>query len=198
MNFLAHLYFADNYQESILGNLLGDFVNGSIARLEAEYGKEIAKGIKQHRLIDKYTITHTAFKSCKQLLFHKHRHFSAIIVDVLFDHYLTIHWPKFSEVSLDNFINNIHAQLSNVDKSPFPERFQRFLYFFVKLDILHSYTILAGVHTALKRIDKRFSRPTTLTQAESDLIFHYHDMEKHFLCFFKDLCLYLKNLVISQ
>ena len=58
MNYLAHLYLAEDTPESIIGNLLGDFVKGSAIN---DYSEGIKAGIKLHRKIDLFTDSHIFF-----------------------------------------------------------------------------------------------------------------------------------------
>ena len=46
MNYLAHLFLSEGTPESLIGNLLGDFVKGSAVNV---YPEEIIKGIDLHR-----------------------------------------------------------------------------------------------------------------------------------------------------
>ena len=55
MNYLAHLYLADDSPESIIGNLLGDFLKGQGTE---GYSDEIKKGIRLHKSVDTYTDSH--------------------------------------------------------------------------------------------------------------------------------------------
>lgn len=51
MNYLAHLYLAPDDDESLLGNLMGDFVKGP---LDGRFSPGIAAGIRLHRHIDSF------------------------------------------------------------------------------------------------------------------------------------------------
>ena len=106
MNYLAHLYLAEDSDESLLGNLLGDFVKG---RLEEQYSPEIIKGIKTHRKVDAYTDFNQNFLACKKLLRPDRRRFAGIIVDMSFDHFLAKNWADYSD---------IHARPSRVSSNP--------------------------------------------------------------------------------
>ena len=60
MNYLGHLYLAEDNPESLIGNLLGDFVKGSISDA---YSLEIRKGIALHRKVDLFTDSHTTVRA---------------------------------------------------------------------------------------------------------------------------------------
>ncbi len=63
MNFLAHLYFADETTESRLGNIMADFVKGANATDGLD--SRLVTGIQRHRAVDKYTDSHAVVKESK-------------------------------------------------------------------------------------------------------------------------------------
>ena len=85
MNYLAHLFLSDGTPESLIGNLLGDFVKGSIENI---YSLKIIEGIYLHRKIDSFTDSHPIFRSSKRLIGVDRRRFSGIMIDVFYDHFL--------------------------------------------------------------------------------------------------------------
>jgi acyl carrier protein phosphodiesterase len=100
MNFLAHLYLSGDSDQILLGNFIADFVNGE----EAEsYRKEVYLGILLHREIDQFTDRHRLVALSKKKLWHKHRHYSRVIVDVFYDHFLAKNWHQYSDTPLKNF-----------------------------------------------------------------------------------------------
>ncbi len=62
MNYLSHLFLAEDTEESKIGNLLGDFVKGW---LNDDFTPEIIKGIKTHRKVDSFTDSHGIVKRTK-------------------------------------------------------------------------------------------------------------------------------------
>ncbi len=95
MNYLAHFFLAENTPESLLGNLLGDFVKGSAVNL---YPQEIIKGIYLHRKVDSYTDSHAIVRSSKSLVCSQRRRFAGVLIDVFYDHFLAKNWREYSEV----------------------------------------------------------------------------------------------------
>jgi acyl carrier protein phosphodiesterase len=55
MNYLAHLFLADDTPESLIGNLLGDFLKGVN---KEQYSIAIQLGIELHRKVDVCTDSH--------------------------------------------------------------------------------------------------------------------------------------------
>lgn len=89
MNYLAHLYLAEDSAESILGNLLRDFLKGWNAD---SYCEVIQKGIQLHKKVDRYTDTHFIVHQSKTLISSQNKRYSGIIVDVFYDHFLAKNW----------------------------------------------------------------------------------------------------------
>src|SRR3970282_2083781 len=79
MNYLAHLYLADNSPGSLIGRLLGDFVKGN---LDNAYDEEITRGILIYRRIDSFSDSHEKVLESKRLISPKRRRFSSIIIGV--------------------------------------------------------------------------------------------------------------------
>ena len=97
MNYLAHLYLADNTPESWVGAMLGDFVKGAI---KDKYAPIIQYNIELHRRIDAYTDAHPIVRAAKPLIASERRRFAGILLDIFYDHYLAKHWARFSPVAL--------------------------------------------------------------------------------------------------
>jgi acyl carrier protein phosphodiesterase len=55
MNYLAHLFLAEDNAESRIGNLLGDFVKGPLENYKTRYSENILKGIRTHRKVDRFS-----------------------------------------------------------------------------------------------------------------------------------------------
>jgi acyl carrier protein phosphodiesterase len=85
MNYLAHLYLAGDSPESILGNLIGDFLKGTTVD---SYSESIRKGIQLHKQVDRYTDLHDIVRKSKQLISPVNKRYAGIIVDVFYDHFL--------------------------------------------------------------------------------------------------------------
>ncbi|HEY8849554.1 MAG TPA: DUF479 domain-containing protein, partial [Thermoanaerobaculia bacterium] len=102
MNYLAHLFLAGHSAESLIGNLAGDFVKG---RLGDQFPPGIRDGIMLHRRVDAFTDTHPAVAAFRRVLIPDHGHYSRVISDVFFDHFLATSWSRYSEESLEAFLD---------------------------------------------------------------------------------------------
>src|SRR5436190_842749 len=88
MNFLAHLYLSGDDADVMTGNFIGDFVRGR--NLAEQFGEKIARGIELHRAIDAFTDHHSVVKQSKTRLRPKYGHYSGVIVDIFYDHFLAL------------------------------------------------------------------------------------------------------------
>ena len=192
MNYLAHLYLAEDSDESLLGNLLGDFVKG---RLREQYSPEIIKGIKTHRRVDLYTDTHPNFLACKKLLRADRRRFAGIIVDMSFDHFLAKNWSEYSDIELNEFTNRVYKILLSREQT-LPEKLRQRLPYMVQDDWLGSYRNIDTIGLALNAISKRLSRfekAKPIKDGLDDIKANYEEFEKNFREFFPDLISFVND-----
>ncbi len=193
MNYLAHLYLAENSEGSMLGNLLGDFVKGYI---DHTYNKEISKGIRMHRRVDAFTDSHEKFLASKRLISKERRRFAGIIIDMSFDHFLAKNWSSYSSVELSDFINKAYNLLIK-HASILPNRLRLFIPRMIEEDWIGSYERLEGIGKSLdgisRRLKKRFDRDNSLLGAVEEVEANYRELESNFKVFFPKLVLYVER-----
>ncbi|MEW6145322.1 MAG: ACP phosphodiesterase [Thermodesulfobacteriota bacterium] len=198
MNYLAHIYLAEDSEESILGNIMGDFVKGSIGD---GYHPEIEKGIRTHRKVDVFTDSHEIFKASKKLISPGRRRFAGVIIDIAFDHLLSRNWPAYSDADLGAFIRKAYSVLDK-RKAVLPEKFRLFLPRMMEEDWLGSYGTLEGTGVALDRISerlrRRFRRENTLSGAIDEVESNYAELEDNFNAFFPELISFVEELRIGE
>lgn len=194
MNYLAHMYLAGDSEESVVGNMLGDFVKG---RIGDEFPPGIADGIRAHRKIDAYTDSHERVLRSKRLISTERRRFSGIIVDLAFDHLLAVNWDDYSELPLDEFIRKTYAVLAR-NTGLMPRRPREILQVMIEEDWLGSYRELEGIGLALDRIairiKRRFGRENSLPGAAEEIARNYGALEDNFSAFFPELILFAQDL----
>jgi acyl carrier protein phosphodiesterase len=193
MNYLAHLYLAEDSPHAVIGNLLGDFVKGSIA---AAYSEEVRKGIELHRKVDRFTDSHAVVRASIKLISPARRRFAGVIVDLFYDHLLAKNWPMYSATPLADFSQNIYQVLKE-NHELLPERLQNMLPYIIGEDWLTSYRETQAIDRALNRIAnrlrKRFGRDNSLLNAVEELDANYQQLESDFHAFFPDLIDYVKR-----
>lgn len=193
MNYLAHLYLAEDSDESLLGNLLGDFVKG---HLEDQYSPGIIKGIRTHRKVDLYTDQHPKFLACKKLLHPDRRRFAGIIVDLSFDHFLAKDWSKYSDIELSEFSNRVYSILLKHEKN-LPDKLRQRMPYMIGDDWLGSYINIDTIGLALdaisKRLGNRFERARIIKGGIDDIKSNYDELEQYFGEFFPELILFVRE-----
>ena len=198
MNYLAHLYLAEDSEKSILGNILGDFVKGPIGN---DYDPAIVKGIWTHRKVDVFTDSHEIFRESKRLISPSRRRFAGIIVDLVFDHFLAKNWASYSELDLDRFIRETY-ELLNRNMEILPEKFRLFLPRMINEDWLGSYRMIDGTGKAIDRISerlrRRFNRGNSLLGAIDEVESNYNELEDNFNAFFPELVSFVEDLRITE
>lgn len=189
MNYLAHLYFADNNRDSRIGNLLGDFCRGVDLSLLSDTSKA---GLAQHRAIDRFTDQHADIRSAKQLFSPQRRRFAGVALDLVFDHYLVKHWSLFSALPFEFYKNQLYQQLWQ--ERPFmPASMANTIGYLVQQDWFGSYAELVNIGEALDRIAKRLRFPNDFAGCIQDLTHNEAAFEQLFLQFFPQLQLFVQQ-----
>ena len=183
MNYLAHLYLADDSDDSIIGNLLGDFVKGCP---ECRYSKAITSAIFFHRRVDGFTDAHPITRISRNRVSSKRHRFAGVIVDVCYDHFLARYWQNFTTMNLTSYIKKVYSVLDQ-NRALLPKRLQCILPRMVSDDWLGSYSDLNGVGKALDRIAGRLSRGSVFRRAVIEIESNYSALEYDFLDFFPEL-----------
>jgi acyl carrier protein phosphodiesterase len=184
MNFLAHLYLSGDRSKVMVGNFIGDFVKGR--NVAARYEPEIVLGIELHRGIDHFTDTHKIVQQSKKRISGKYRHYSGVIVDVFYDHFLSSHWSDYHHQSLGDFAQAAYKILQSNDPI-LPDEVRGFLPYMMKQNWLVAYSKIEGIHQALTGIASRTPYVSHMEKAAVDLKEHYEAFAGDFTAFFPQL-----------
>ena len=187
MNFLGHIVLARDTAESRVGNFLGDFVKGLPSRFPEEYGAELVDGILMHRAVDVFTDRHPAFLRARDLLAPERRRFAGIVVDVFFDHFLSLRWEDFVQVGRMDFIRGFYGELEGFRLPRITENFPEITERMVRQDWLGSYASVEGIALTMRRVSTRSARLGHLVGAEEDLVKNFHGFKGCFEEFFPDV-----------
>lgn len=192
MNYLAHVYLADNKDEkNVLGNFFGDFVN---VTTEKSFEDAIRKGIHMHRRIDSYTDAHPVFSQSRTRVSPPNRRFAGVLMDIFYDHFLAKNWPEYSETPLEKYADNFYRLLTrNVDI--LPDQVNGMLPFMIQENWFVYYGELPGIKKPLERIARRFAQSKhPLANPIDELLHNYNDLEKDFKAFFPQVIRYANQL----
>ena len=97
MNFLAHIYLSGEDEGITIGNFIADGIKG---KKYLSYPASIQKGILLHRGIDSFTDSHPTVRQSTARLHENYGHYSGVIVDILYDHFLAKNWEEYHEQDL--------------------------------------------------------------------------------------------------
>ena len=193
MNFLAHIYLSGENEELILGNFIADSIKG---KKYLNYPEGIQKGILLHRAIDSYTDTHPVVRKSTARLFKNYSHYSGVIVDIYYDHFLAANWNSYSEIPLENFVSDFYRLLQK-NYELLPPKVQGFLPYMVRENWLLSYANLEGISKILFQMNTRTQNISRMDRAVNDLKEFYPEFLSEFRTFFPDLRRYTDERINS-
>lgn len=177
---------------------MGDFVKGS--QLD-RFPEMVAKGIILHREIDSYTDNHPVVMQSKDKLREKYRHYSGVIVDMYYDHFLAVNFSDYSQDSLENFARKKYELLED-HWHLIPPRGQNMLPYMIRGDWLTNYAKKEGIHRSLTGLSRRTKFKSNLDLAIQDLVEHYDELELEFRQFFEEIRVHIsqfrEDLIISK
>lgn len=179
----------------MLGNFMGDFLKGR-AYLQ-QYGPDIIKGVELHRSIDEFTDSHPTVTASKNRLRPKYRHYSGVIVDVFYDHFLAANWNKFHPQSLESFAQQAYQTIQNF-KDPLPDELRQMMPYMINGNWLVNYSNLEGINRSLSGMARRTPFNSKMDEAVGDLREHYNDFEKEFMEFFPQLDTFCQEFLSAK
>lgn len=191
MNFLAHVFLSGSNIPLSVGNLIADRIKGN---RYTNYDPIIQKGIVLHREIDAFTDSHPYFKKSTTLLFPKYRHYSRVIIDMFYDHFLAVNWSEFHQTPLNVFSQDFYNVLQQYSNE-FPEDIQRLLYYLVRDDWFMAYQSIEGLDGILKKMATRTRFESKMDMASKDLEIHYVQLQENFFIFMPDLITFVKSKI---
>ena len=157
MNFLAHLYLSGNSNELKIGNFIGDAVKG---KTYLDFPPEIKRGIILHRAIDTFTDKHEIVLESKLRLRKCYGKHAGVVVDIFYDHFLSVDWQKFSDVAISDFIKESYILLIQ-NYFVLPGKVQKYFPFMVVNNWLEKYGHVKGIERVLNGMSKYSSLPSS-------------------------------------
>lgn len=183
MNFLAHIYLSGEDEGITIGNFIADGIKGK--RYE-KYPPKIKKGILLHRFIDSYTDSHPTVRKSTARLHKNYSHYSGVIVDILYDHFLAKNWNNYHPQPLAEYVENFYDMLrANFDI--LPTRIQRMMPYMISDNWLLSYGSINGISTILNQMNDRTKNRAKMNLAVLELEEFYTEFETEFTSFFAEL-----------
>lgn len=183
MNYLAHIYLSGENDCLKIGNFMADSIKG---KKYLEYPLPFRNGIILHRAIDHYTDTHPIVMKSMKHLFPKYSHYSGIIVDIFYDHFLASNWTRYSKIPLLEYTERFY-KLLEIHYEILPKKVKAFAPYMIKDNWLYSYSEVEGIKKVLQGMNRRTGGKSGMERATDELITYYEDFEKEFQVFFEEL-----------
>jgi acyl carrier protein phosphodiesterase len=189
MNFLAHLYLSGGSSELLIGNFIADAVKGKEYQ---KFSEGIIKGIKLHRKIDEFTDHHPVVLKSVERLRPAYSKYSAVIVDIFYDHYLAGNWIQYSDIPLNVYAQNIYKLITD-HLDIMPARVHHFLPYMIQGNWLYNYSNLEGIENVLKGMSRRAKFVSHMENSINELRKDYLLYEEEFKSFFPELIAFVKE-----
>ena len=183
MNFLAHIFLSGENELITLGNFSGDGVRGNAYK---KFPLEVQVGILLHREIDTFTDAHPTVRKSTKRLHRYYSHYSSVIVDIFYDHFLAKNWETYATVPLEHYVADFYGSLSN-HLNILPERIKRLTPIMIEQNWLLSYAEINGIQSVLNGMNRRTKGKSNMHLATEQLVLFYDHFEKEFTSFFAEL-----------
>ena len=189
MNFLAHIFLSNNDNQITIGNFIADGIRGKRYK---KYPIEIQKGILLHRQIDTFTDAHPTVRLSTKRLHENYGHYSGVIVDILYDHFLAKNWSHYSDIPLTEYIEGFYDLLED-NFETLPVRIQKMMPHMIADNWLLSYAEIEGIQKVLDGMNRRTKNISGMNTATVELQEFYVEFEEEFTSFFEELRTFSKE-----
>ena len=183
MNFLAHIYLSGEDDFVKIGNFMADSIRGS---QYLDYPNSLQKGILLHRHIDSFTDAHSIYRKSKHRLHEKYGHYSGVIMDIAYDHFLAKNWSKYSNEKLEDYAADFYKLMQD-NYEILTERTKGMLPYMIGRNWLVSYATIAGLEMILFQMDYRTKHRAHMQEAIVEIQDFYTEFESEFFQFFEEL-----------
>lgn len=189
MNFLAHIYLSFDDDDITIGNFIAD---GIRANNYTHLPKRIQKGIILHRAIDTFTDAHPITRKSSKRLHKNYSHYSRVIVDIFYDHFLAKNWKNYSKVPLNIFVNEFYDLLEERYEI-LPEGIKRMMPYMITDNWILNYAKLDGIARVLNGMNRRTKNISKMNFAINELEEYYPEFESEFTAFFEELIVFSRK-----
>lgn len=183
MNFLAHIYLSGDNDLVTIGNFIADGIKGQDYK---NFSEEFQIGILLHRHIDTFTDAHETVRLSTKRLHEKYGHYSGVIVDILYDHFLAKNWHLYSDIALEDYAENFYNLLEE-HYDLLPIAIQKMIPYMLGDNWLLSYASIEGISKVLQGMNRRTKNRSGMHEAVNELELFYTEFETEFTDFFEEL-----------
>ena len=139
-----------------------------------------------HRHIDSYTDSHPIVRQSTKRLHENYGHYSGVIVDILYDHFLAKNWHEYHPQNLADYVEDFYTMLRD-NFEILPARIQRMMPYMMADNWLLSYATIPGISKILKQMNVRTKGISKMNFAVLELEEFYTEFETEFSAFFAEL-----------
>lgn len=189
MNYLAHIYLSGDNDLVTIGNFIADGIRGKQYK---QYRPELQVGILLHREIDTFTDGHPIVRQSTKRLHANYSHYSGVIVDILYDHFLAKNWARYNPTPLALYVENFYDTLET-HHDLLPLRIQRLIPHMMADNWLLSYANIDGIQRVLDGMNRRTKHVSGMHTATNELIAFYAEFENEFTMYFEELQLFSRQ-----
>ena len=183
MNFLAHIYLSGDNDLIKIGNFMADGIHG---KYFDHFPIDIQKGIILHRAIDTFTDAHPIFRQSTKRLHANYHHYSGVIVDIFYDHFLAKNWSNYSDEKLEEYTARFYQSLhDNLDA--LSEKTKKIMPYMMEHNWLVSYRTIEGIERILAKMDTRMKYESNMRFSVAELETYYSEFEAEFTIFFEEI-----------
>jgi acyl carrier protein phosphodiesterase len=119
-------------------------------------------------------------------LHENYSHYSGVIVDIFYDHFLAKNWKDYSDIPLADFVDNFYKILET-NYTILPEKIKHMMPYMISDNWILNYANLEGIDQVLKGMNRRTKNISKMNFAILDLEKYYDEFEKEFSSFFQEL-----------
>ena len=181
MNYLAHLYFSDRTPEAAVGSLAGNFFKGSLER----HPPQLRPALALHRAIDAFTDFHPDVTATRRLIFESAGHYGGVVLDVFYDHLLSMSWSRYAREPLQSFAGEMYGLL-RAGRALIPSAFAPVVDSMIEHDWLTHYGSDTGWIGTLQRMQQRLPGMDA-SRAATGVLDVREEVETRFHAFFPEL-----------
>jgi len=190
LNYLAHLYLSDGTPESLLGNLLADFLKAPASAVE---DAKLREGVELHRRIDRFTDSHRCFLRSVERCSPERRRAAPVLVDIFYDHYLARDWGEYAPLPLVEFLEGSRVRMLS-RWSLLPAHTQPALERLMPLHWMARYAEMEGIAVVVDRVARRVRADVGLAGGAEELERNYEGLGEDFREFFGELTAFVEGV----
>ena len=183
MNYLAHIYLSGDNKMIKIGNFMADSIRGKSYEV---YERDIKRGILLHRAIDSFTDMHPIYRQSKHRLHSKYGHYSGVIMDIFYDHFLAKNWRLYSKIPLEEFTTDFYILLET-NYEILTDKVKSIIPHMRNKNWLLSYSTIDGMQTIMNQMNYRIKNRVPMDESIQELKEYYTEFESEFKLFFTEI-----------